>query len=144
MTTAAIVPPKNEKEMNEIPASFRACNKAAAMLKAVGFRLVYVSMRSEACYYALPDHPGVIRVAAHRYGRTEGRGSMWKVLGKIGFSGTEPENISTERIRNHVRYAVGQYFMARLEEVAPLAQLDSASASEAEGCRFESCAGRHQ
>jgi hypothetical protein len=40
--------------------------EAAARLKAAGFQVVNVSMRSEAVYYALPGYRGLLRLAAHR------------------------------------------------------------------------------
>ena len=40
---------------------------AVAKLKARGFRHVYTSMVSEACYYQYGDIKGVLRIAAHRY-----------------------------------------------------------------------------
>ena len=48
-----------------------ACVYAADLLKRIGFELRWTSMKSEACYYALPGHVEVLRVAGHRYGGQE-------------------------------------------------------------------------
>jgi hypothetical protein len=48
-----------------------ACALAGELLKGAGFERRYTSMKSEACYYALPGRSDVIRVAAHRVSRSE-------------------------------------------------------------------------
>lgn len=46
------------------------CAYAADKIKSIGFRIQYTSSCSEACYYDHPSYDGMIRIAAHRYGRT--------------------------------------------------------------------------
>lgn len=69
-------------------------DRMAAILKSVGFVLKYVSMKSEACYYAWPGRHEVVRIATHRFGKNHGRvrdinGQV--VVAKITLCGTHPD-----------------------------------------------------
>jgi hypothetical protein len=93
------------------------CDLAAKKLKAAGFHCAYTSMRSEACYYRLGNRTGLLRVAAHRLGRTESRRfetPIWACL-------TIPETYSPKSdcgFDAQIYLAVGRYVMiAGLENV---------------------------
>lgn len=92
-----------------------ACDKAAAMLRSIGFELSYTSMRSEACYYTKPGYHGAIRIAAHRYGRTETRAARLPVVGKITFGGNQGP-VPEHRLDQVVMLAIGRYFYERYRE----------------------------
>ena len=47
--------------------------EVAELVKKAGFILHENSMQSEACYYRYPGKSGLLRIAAHRYSRTQSR-----------------------------------------------------------------------
>jgi hypothetical protein len=65
------------------PLATEACDYAADILKKAGFAHRYTSMKSEACYYGLDPHPGVIRVAMHRHGH--GDRTLMPIFAKLTF-----------------------------------------------------------
>lgn len=99
---------------------FQYCEHAAEKLRAAGFVLNYISMKSEACYYEHPARKGyVIRVAAHRYSRTEDKllpHHIGKMIACITFAPGCFNNIpkSWEAIDAVIYKAVGQYFIKDL------------------------------
>ena len=83
------------------------------MLKSIGFKLAGVSRVSEACYYTMPGYHGAVRVAAHRYGRTEYKELMMPVVGKVTF-GANHGALPPQRVEQTVMVALGRYFFARM------------------------------
>jgi len=82
---------------------------ASEVLKAAGFILAATSLKSEACYYKLPNKPALLRVAAHRTSRTENRLMSEPVIANITFA---PKNkYCMEAVRHIINYAVGKYFL---------------------------------
>jgi len=83
---------------------------AVSRLKEAGFVHVYSSMKSEACYYALKDRTGVIRVAAHRYSTKTDKAITNPVLSCLTFG--ENCNPNTEdALDSLIEQAVGRYVM---------------------------------
>jgi hypothetical protein len=115
LAVSAVVKPSHD--------TLALADRMAALLKSAGFALRYVSMKSEACYYAWPGRNEVIRIATHRFGKNHGRprdinGQI--VVAKITLCGThlmKPGQI--------VAAAIGQYFLAA-------ADIDAAQASAAQ------------
>ena len=93
--------------------SLELCDYAANQLKVMGFTLRYTSMKSEACYYGHPCSIAVIRVAAHRFGRTEARTLTMPVATCTTF----PEKSGPrcmEAADTIIALAVGRYFLMTL------------------------------
>ena len=87
------------------------CDRVADMLKAIGFRHVYTSMRSEACYYAMPGYSGLLRVATHKNKKSN---LQWKgrpVVAKLTFT-TSTTFKSEHNFMEHIAKAVGRYMLA--------------------------------
>lgn len=93
--------------------ALNACDRAAALLRSMGFELVRTAMSTESCYYKLPDHPGTIRVSAHRYGRTEMRATGFPVLALVTF-GTNQGPVGDVDVEGRVTKALGYYLWRRL------------------------------
>lgn len=93
--------------------ALRACEAAATTLKSIGFKLACTSRVSEACYYTMAGYHGAIRVAAHRYGRTEYKETMMPVVGKVTF-GANHGAVPPQRVEQTVLLALGRYFYARM------------------------------
>ena len=90
-----------------------AVAKASGMLRSIGFRLAYTSMQSEACYYELAGWNGVIRIAAHRHGRTMRRSDLLPVVATVTF-GKNQGQFNDDEIERATHQALGRYFMRRL------------------------------
>lgn len=121
---------ENAKRPNSLAyGSLEACDRASIILRELGFRLTYTSMKSEACYYKLPGFDGVVRIAAHRLGRTEHRKMSSPVVANVTF-GLCQGNLSQQQIGQRVTFALGKYLTERLKAEAcnPVAQPDSAAA----------------
>ena len=90
-----------------------ACTLAAALLNTAGFVFHYASMRSEACYYRLPDRSELVRVAAHRHDR--GVAGLGKIIAVITFPADgghgKPVTFSEVHVRNIVANAIGWYML---------------------------------
>ena len=99
---------------------YQYCEYAADKLRAAGFTLNYTSMKSEACYYEHPARKGyTIRIAAHRYGRTEDKmlpHHAGKTIACITFAPGSFSEIpkSWDAIDTIIYKAVGQYFVKDL------------------------------
>lgn len=92
-----------------------ACAYAAGLLKRVGFEHVYTSLKSEACYYAIPGRADVLRVAGHRYGGQEfGLASVVCCL-----TITSSKNWGEVQIAEMTARAIGYYYL-RCAGVVPL------------------------
>lgn len=90
------------------------CNRVADILKAIGFQHVYTSMRSEACYYALPEHSGLLRLASHK---NKSPNQTWEnrpVVAKLTFT-NHTKFKSEVQFMNHIANAVGRYMLAHAE-----------------------------
>lgn len=91
------------------------CAATGERLKAAGFEVASVSMRSEAVYYRLPGREGLLRVATHS-SRHPPIG-LGDVLASITFRGREVVEGrfvlrgTPEGIENTIYRAVGQYMM---------------------------------
>jgi hypothetical protein len=85
--------------------------RGAARLRAIGFELVYTSMRSEACYYALPGYLGLLRVSAHKNKRPNQVRQERPVVAKLTYTpGTKFK--SQVQFDNHMAYELGRYLLA--------------------------------
>ncbi len=84
-----------------------ACTYVADLLKAVGFEHRWSSMKSEACYYALPDRREVLRVAAHRYAGPEF--GMAPVIVCVTF--TQSMNWGEHKLHDMTARAIGMYHL---------------------------------
>jgi hypothetical protein len=125
LAVSAVVKPSHD--------TLALADRMAALLKSAGFALRYVSMKSEACYYAWPGRNEVIRIATHRFGKNHGRprdinGQI--VVAKITLCGTHlmkpgQMNMAESKVRMIVAAAIGQYFLAA-------ADIDAAQASAAQ------------
>lgn len=107
-------PPGSRRRPAPIIRTLDACDLAAAMLRAAGYEVAHVSLRSEATYYRLPGRAGVIRVAAHRHEKPPI--GLDPVLAKITFSphkfsGPDHIGIREEAMRGRVYTAIGQHFV---------------------------------
>ena len=123
------------------------CNRAADLLRLAGFEFRHASRTTEACYYGWPGRSELIRVAAHAFGgAVQGKAD---VIAKITYGTDMPQGrgatvkISMQSADRRVAEAIGHYFLKVGQREARVAQLDSASDSESEGCRFEPCRGHH-
>lgn len=87
------------------------CDRVAAMLKAIGFEHVYTSMRSEACYYAMPGFTGLLRLAAHKNKKPNQQWEGRPVVAKLTF-GSKTAFKSEVQFMNHIANAVGCYMLA--------------------------------
>lgn len=105
------------------------CAYAATRLRALGFVHVTTSMQSEACYYAWRDLPGLFRIAAHRFGRTEQRGIARPVLSCLTFPGDYCPR-SLDSVDALIAMAVGRYFMAALAPAKASDQRPSALSTD--------------
>ncbi len=90
------------------------CNRAAEMLKRVGFVHYQTSMKTPAAYYRWPDRQALIRVAEHN--RKTSGSNRNNIVAKITFRGTHVDpagmmNISDEKVENVVALAIGRYFL---------------------------------
>ncbi len=83
------------------------CSYSVEILKKAGFVHFHTSMKSEACYYRLGDREGVLRVAGHRFGRTEGRMISAPVWSCLTWPQKPPKN--REGVHSHIVSAVGRY-----------------------------------
>jgi len=83
-------------------------------LRAAGFVVANVSMKSEATYWRLPGRHGLIRVASHR-SRERNLNSMQGVLARITFRGGRSNRgqvwISDERLDSQIALAIGVYIL---------------------------------
>jgi hypothetical protein len=68
-------------------------------------------MKSEACYYAYGGKQEVLRVAAHRFGRTNDRDIIQPVVSCLTFHEYYWPK-SQESVDSLIEFAVGRYFMA--------------------------------
>ncbi len=84
------------------------CDQAALMLKRAGFVLESVSMKSEACYYRLPDRNELLRIAAHKYGGPR-QTKNTDVVSKLTISKEMAPN--DEKLERMVATAMGYYFL---------------------------------
>jgi hypothetical protein len=92
-----------------------AVSRAGEILKAAGFELQKVSMKSEACYYGLPGRHGSLRVSTHRNRRgTIGNDTT---IATLTFHGNgivgEPGFMicSEEKFQHMLVVAIGQYWL---------------------------------
>ncbi len=92
-----------------------ACTYVADLLKAVGFEHRWSSLKSEACYYALPGQVEVLRVAAHRYGGAEF--GMAKVA--VCLTLTASVNWGEPKLHDMTAWAIGVYYL-RTAGLVPL------------------------
>ncbi len=88
--------------------------KCVALLKSAGFELRNASMRSEACYYALPGRETLLRVAVHS--RDKPHAGLTKVVSKITINGrhcdpSEHITMNPEKIHGIVAAAIGRYML---------------------------------
>jgi hypothetical protein len=67
-------------------------------------------LKSEACYYKLEDRVGLLRVAAHRFGRTESRLVTAPVWSCLTFPRNGPRSV--DALHSHIDSAVGRYILA--------------------------------
>jgi hypothetical protein len=93
------------------------CDYAAKALKNLGFVKSYTSMQSEACYYKLPNAKGLIRVASHRFGRTEQRINQEKVIAIITFGENYFYN-SIDKVDSYIAASVGKYLMLQKQSIS--------------------------
>jgi len=87
------------------------CDRVAGMLKAIGFVHAYTSMRSEACYYAIPGYSGLLRLATHK---NKSPNQQWKgrpVVAKLTFTASTKFK-SEVQFMDHIASAVGRYMLA--------------------------------
>ena len=117
-TTEGEIAPTGKAAGRNCRFALSLCDLAAEKLRAAGFHLAYTSMRSEACYYRLGNRSGLLRIAAHRLGRTESRKfdtPVWACL-------TIPETYTPKSdcgFDAQIYLAVGRYIMmAGSENVA--------------------------
>jgi hypothetical protein len=92
--------------------ALQAIERAVSLLRLTGFELAYTSMKSEACYYGRSSWAGVIRVAAHRWGRTAQRALTMPVASHITF-GSDQGRFSPAEIERRTCEAIGRYTLAR-------------------------------
>jgi hypothetical protein len=103
------------KSGKRIVATLEVCNEAAELLKSAGFVLTTTSMRSEATYYKWPGHPGVIRIATHKF--SGGMIGLDHVLACLTFPpykfADKPDHIiiNPDKVRTMVAMAIGYYFL---------------------------------
>lgn len=90
-----------------------ACAKAADLLRSFGFQHKRTAMKTESCYYGLPDYDGTIRISAHRYNRSEARANGFPVLSMVTF-GHNQGKVSDIAVHDRVITALGNYFARRL------------------------------
>ena len=100
-----------------VQSSLESCNLAADMLKARGFAFVGASDQSESCYYAAPGHPEMIRISAHKGGRTDSRQMGRIIAARITFASCLPW--TAEQVTDAVRQALGRYFFTVLVPACP-------------------------
>lgn len=92
-----------------------SCTHAAGLLKRAGFDLHYTSMKSEACYYRLPDRAELVRIAAHRHDR--GTAGLGKIVARVTFpdelGGTRSgsPDYSEAHVQNMTASAIGWYML---------------------------------
>lgn len=103
--------------------TFELCDRAAEILKRVGFVHHQTSRQTEAAYYRWPDRPQLIRVAAHGRKRSKRRVGHRNVFACITFrDGGEPDSgmmrISEQKIESVIAKAVGLYFIRSSADLA--------------------------
>lgn len=112
------------REPKRIITTLEACYEASKLLKAAGFEMVNVSMRSEAVYYRFPGRSGVIRVADHSGGGKSLAG-LDRVLAKLTFLPHKLARIpgtlviGEHQMHNIVCAAIGRYMIASNGNVLP-------------------------
>ena len=87
------------------------CDRVAGMLKAIGFKHAYTSMQSEACYYAMPGHSGLLRLVTHKNKQTHQQWDGRPVVAKLTFT-TSTTFKSEVHFMDHIAKAVGRYMLA--------------------------------
>lgn len=113
--------------MKEAHSTLALCDRAAALLRSVGFELRNCSMKSEACYYALPGCKALLRVATHRF---RGPRSIKKtdVVAKLTFNDGGPGvipghmRLAETKFRQLVEGAIGRYMIEAAKHGEPVAQ----------------------
>jgi hypothetical protein len=90
---------------------------AVERLKNAGFVHHYTSMKSEACYYRLPDRNCLIRIAMHssRPPKRMHSGSL-PTVARITFSEGYSAK-SWDTVDGQIFKAVGRYFMYKSDEI---------------------------
>lgn len=71
--------------MKPVVSTLDLCDRAAKELRRIGFELRNASMKSEACYYALPGRKSLLRIAAHS--KQKDQIGMTNVVSKLTFCG---------------------------------------------------------
>lgn len=98
---------------------FELCQRTGDMLKAIGFEQVYISRKTEACYYKLPGRFGLLRVSAHR--NKHPPIGLDPIASKITFrgnchSGANLLVTSENGFMTQVYIGIGQYMMRSAEQ----------------------------
>jgi hypothetical protein len=102
---------KSEKHPHDV---FMLCAQAGERLKAAGFEVVTVSMKTEAVYFRLPGRHGVLRVSAHQ--AKKGFIGLDYIAARLTFHGNRFDGHTTlhcspEKIDTMIALAIGQYVL---------------------------------
>lgn len=93
------------------------CNRAAEIIKGIGFQLRHTSLKTEACYYALPERGNdVLRIAAHSNPGPRDYHNNLTVVAKLTFTGNchdRPGEIrlAGRKFEDMLARAVGAYML---------------------------------
>ena len=103
------------KTNKPLQSTLELCDRAAEMIKSAGFILDSVSMKTETCYYRLPDRSQLLRISNHSYRRNRNLG-FDNVVAKITFSGCHLDpfgkmKILDSKMESMVAGAIGRYFL---------------------------------
>lgn len=103
--------PMRDKELISTTDVFE---QASSLLKLAGFELRNVSMRTEACYFALPCRTELLRVALHK--RKRPFPGLTSVVAKLTLTGRgcEPAGfiwMRQDKIETLVANAIGRYML---------------------------------
>ncbi len=116
ITANGLMIPSGAQAAQQDHDSLHMVNLAAEKLRSLGFEPVYVSMRSEAVYYALPGFSGVLRLATHgrKAGKRLARKSDWKVSSSLTLNA---KHTNWPEVDCKVNEAIGRYLLSH----APIA-----------------------
>lgn len=88
-----------------------ACSAAAAHVKKAGLRLVWSSMKSEACYYGAAGRHGLLRIATHSKGGKNPDMKNGPTIVSVTFPELNLKGFTPEYVENHTANAIGLYLI---------------------------------